>query len=133
MNLFAFLGKKYMKKCRKDRQCLNRHAKLDPRPIGKGRKVDEVIESAMFSFNAGSFRKACELFAEHVAKKNVRIGVSLAGALVPAGIGRSCLIPLIKAGLVDWIVSTGANLYHDLHYVLGYDFTREGRLLTMSS
>ena len=115
-----------MKKCRKDRQCLKRHAKLDPRPIDKGMKVDEVIESSMFSFNAGSFRKACELFAEHVAKKNVRIGVSLAGALVPAGIGRSCLIPLIKAGLVDWIVSTGANLYHDLHYVLGYDF-HEGR------
>ena len=115
-----------MKKCRKDRQCLNRHTKLDPRPIGKGMKVDEVIESAMFSFNAGAFRKACELFVDHVAKKNVRIGVSLAGALVPAGIGRSCLIPLIKAGLVDWIVSTGANLYHDLHYVLGYDF-HEGR------
>jgi deoxyhypusine synthase len=89
-------------------------------------KVDEVIESSMFSFNAGAFRKACELFAKHVAKKNVRIGVSLAGALVPAGIGRSCIIPLIKAGLVDWIVSTGANIYHDLHYVLGYDF-HEGR------
>ena len=30
----------------------------------------------------------------------------------------SCLIPLIKAGFVDWIVSTGANLYHDTHYAL---------------
>ncbi len=88
--------------------------------------VDEVIESSMFSFNAGSFRKACELFAKHVARKKVRIGISLAGALVPAGIGRSCLIPLIKAGLVDWIVSTGANLYHDLHHGLGYEFC-EGR------
>lgn len=115
-----------MKKCKKDSRCLGRHAKLAPRPICRGMKVDEVIESSMFSFNAGAFRKACELFTGHVAKKNVRIGVSLAGALVPAGIGRSCLIPLIKAGLVDWIVSTGANLYHDLHYVLGYDF-HEGR------
>lgn len=115
-----------MKKCRKNRACLSGHAKLDPRPIGKGMTVDEVMESSMFSFNAGAFRKACELFAGHVARKDVRIGVSLAGALVPAGIGRSCLIPLIKAGLVDWIVSTGANLYHDLHYVLGYEF-HEGR------
>ncbi|MCI0538412.1 MAG: deoxyhypusine synthase, partial [Verrucomicrobiales bacterium] len=39
-------------------------------------------------------------------------------ALTPAGLGKSCLIPLMKAGFVDWIVSTGANLYHDLHYGL---------------
>ncbi len=111
-----------MKKCKKHGPCLSRHPKLNPKPLKKGMKVDEVIESSMFSFNAGSFRKACELFANHVARENVRIGVSLAGALVPAGIGRSCLIPLMKAGLIDWIVSTGANMYHDLHYVLGYEF-----------
>jgi len=111
-----------MKNCKKQGTCLSRHPKLNPKPLKKGMKVDEVIESSMFSFNAGSFRKACELFANHVARENVRIGVSLAGALVPAGIGRSCLIPLMKAGLIDWIVSTGANMYHDLHYVLGYEF-----------
>jgi deoxyhypusine synthase len=88
--------------------------------------VDQVIDCSLFSFNAGTFRKACELFSQHVVKKDVRIGVSLAGALIPAGIGRSCLIPLVKSGMVDWIVSTGANMYHDLHYALGYEF-REGR------
>ena len=46
--------------------------------------------------------------------------MSLTGALTPAGLGKSCLIPLMKAGFVDWIVSTGANLYHDLHYGLGH-------------
>jgi deoxyhypusine synthase len=46
------------------------------------------------------------------------IGMSLTGALTPAGLGKSCLIPLMKAGFVDWVVSTGANLYHDLHYGL---------------
>ena len=30
----------------------------------------------------------------------------------------SCLIPLIQSGFVDWIVSTGANLYHDTHFAL---------------
>src|SRR5918911_1502502 len=40
------------------------------------------------------------------------------GPLPPAGLGMSCLIPLIRAGFVDWIVSTGANLYHDTHYAL---------------
>lgn len=107
------------------KRCLARHLPLTPAPIRRGMTIDKVIESSMFSFNAGSFRKACNLFANYIAKENVRIGVSLAGALVPAGIGRSCLIPLIKAGLVDWMVSTGANLYHDLHLMLGYEF-REG-------
>ena len=46
------------------------------------------------------------------------VGLSLSGALTPAGMGMSCLIPLIRAGFVDWIVSTGANLYHDTHYAL---------------
>jgi deoxyhypusine synthase len=31
----------------------------------------------------------------------------------------SALIPLVEAGFVDWIVSTGANLYHDTHFGLG--------------
>ncbi|MBI4847780.1 MAG: deoxyhypusine synthase [Nitrospirae bacterium] len=115
-----------MKCDKKNRLNLKDHVPLKPNPIRRGMTVDEVIESSMFSFNAGTFRKACELFSKHMAKKDVRIGVSLAGALVPAGIGRSCLIPLIKAGFVDWIVSTGANLYHDLHHVLGYKF-REGQ------
>jgi len=46
----------------------------------------------------------------------VTVAMSLAGALTPAGLGCSCIVPLIKAGFVDWIVSTGANLYHDLHF-----------------
>lgn len=111
-----------MKCNKKNSCCTGLHANHKPRPISKGMTVDRVIESSMFSFNAGAFKKACELFAKHVVRRNVRIGMSLAGALVPAGIGRSCVIPLIKAGMIDWIVSTGANLYHDLHYSLGYDF-----------
>ena len=38
--------------------------------------------------------------------------------MTPAGLGMSCLIPLIQAGFIDWIVSTGANLYHDTHFAL---------------
>jgi deoxyhypusine synthase len=43
---------------------------------------------------------------------------TMSGALTPAGLGTSCLVPLMKAGWIDWMVSTGANLYHDLHYAL---------------
>jgi deoxyhypusine synthase len=49
----------------------------------------------------------------------VTIGMSLTGALTPAGLGISALIPLIKAGFIDWIISTGANLYHDTHFGIG--------------
>ncbi len=50
---------------------------------------------------------------------DVTIGLSITGALTPAGLGMAALIPLIEAGFVDWIISTGANLYHDTHFGLG--------------
>ena len=53
--------------------------------------------------------------------ENVTVGLSLSGALTPAGLGASCVVPLIQAGFVDWIVSTGANLYHDTHFGLGME------------
>jgi deoxyhypusine synthase len=31
----------------------------------------------------------------------------------------SALIPLIQVGFIDWIISTGANFYHDTHFGLG--------------
>ena len=50
---------------------------------------------------------------------DVTVGMTLTGALTPAGLGMAVLIPLIEAGFVDWIISTGANLYHDTHFGLG--------------
>jgi deoxyhypusine synthase len=50
---------------------------------------------------------------------DVTVGLSLSGALTPAGLGMSCLVPLVEAGFLDWVVSTGANLYHDTHFALG--------------
>jgi deoxyhypusine synthase len=50
---------------------------------------------------------------------DVTVGLTLTGALTPAGLGMSSIIPLIEAGFVDWIISTGANLYHDAHFGLG--------------
>jgi len=49
----------------------------------------------------------------------VTVALSMTGALTPAGLGMSAIIPLMRAGFVDWIVSTGANLYHDAHFGLG--------------
>jgi len=55
---------------------------------------------------------------------DVTIGMSLTGALTPAGLGMSAIIPLIENGFVDWIVSTGANLYHDTHFGIGLKLHR---------
>ena len=71
------------------------------------------------AYNAGRLREACHLFTQKMLDEDVTIGVSLTGALTPAGLARSALIPLIEAGFIDWIISTGANLYHDTHFGIG--------------
>jgi deoxyhypusine synthase len=80
---------------------------------------ERLIDGCMTSFNARSLRTACALFAEKIATPRTVVGLSVAGALVPAGLGQSCLVPLVRNGFVDWISSTGANLYHDLQIALG--------------
>ena len=54
---------------------------------------------------------------------NTTIGLTIAGALTPAGLG-GCIIEMMDRGLVDFVISTGANLYHDLHYALNFTLTR---------
>ena len=51
------------------------------------------------------------------------IGLTMAGALTPAGLG-GCVIELMERGLVDFVISTGANLYHDLHFALNFTLRR---------
>jgi len=72
------------------------------------------------AYNSARLREGCQLFANKMLEPDVTIGMSLAGALTPAGLGCSSVIPLIKAGFVDWIVATGANLYHDLHFAFNF-------------
>jgi deoxyhypusine synthase len=59
-----------------------------------------------------------------LSNDRVTVGMSLAGALTPAGLGSAAVIPLIKAGFVDWIVATGANLYHDMHHAMNLPLWR---------
>ncbi len=94
------------------------YPRLNPLGIGRDISAADLIDQVMLAYNGGRLREGCRLFAEKMLARNGTIGMSLTGALTPAGLGKSCLIPLMKAGFVDWIVSTGANLYHDLHYGL---------------
>src|SRR5258708_29820879 len=94
------------------------YPRLTPPGVRKDISAADLIDRAFLAYNGGRIREAAKLLAEKMLPKNGFIGASLTGALTPAGLGKSCLIPLMKAGFIDWIVSTGANLYHDLHYGL---------------
>jgi deoxyhypusine synthase len=96
-----------------------RYPRLNPTGIGKGMSAADLVDQTFLAYNGGRLREAAKLLTEKMLPDDGVIGLSLTGALTPAGLGKSCLIPLLRAGFVDWIVSTGANLYHDLHYGLG--------------
>ena len=95
--------------------------KLDPQPIAPGLTIRDLVDQQLYAYNAARLREACQLFAQKIAQPDVTIGITLSGALTPTGLGTAALVPLIRAGLVDWVVSTGANLYHDIHRTLGFD------------
>jgi deoxyhypusine synthase len=90
--------------------------RIFPAPITGKEKLTAIIEKTFLAYNSARIREACRLFVEKMLRRDVYVGMSLAGALTPAGLGKSAIVPLIEAGFVDWIVSTGANLYHDLHF-----------------
>ena len=96
-----------------------RGARIMPRKIDGTESVVQLIDGTFQAYNSGRLREACQLFAGKMLAKDVTVGMTLTGALTPAGLGMSALIPLIEAGFVDWIISTGANLYHDTHFGLG--------------
>ena len=101
-----------------------RGKKIDPRRIDGTESVVQLIEETFQAYNSGRLREACQLYADKMLEQDVTVGLTLTGALTPAGLGMSCLIPLIEAGFVDWIISTGANLYHDTHFGLGLSMHR---------
>src|SRR6478736_1759369 len=93
--------------------------RIDPPPISKAITTADLIDDSFLAYNAARLREACQLFTQKMLEPEVTVGMSITGALTPAGLGISALIPLIKAGFVDWIISTGANLYHDTHFGIG--------------
>ena len=97
---------------------------IDPRRIDGTERVVDLIEGTFLAYNAARLREACQLFVEKMLEKDVTIGLTMTGALTPAGLGMAAVIPLIEAGFVDWIISTGANLYHDTHFGLGLKMHR---------
>jgi len=92
--------------------------RIMPKNLTGKEKLADLVDETFLAYNSARLKEGCQLFADKMLAADVTIGMSLSGALTPAGLGCSCIIPLIKAGFVDWIVSTGANLYHDMHFAL---------------
>jgi deoxyhypusine synthase len=98
--------------------------KIEPPPIDANTSIVDLIDQTFNAYNAARFREACHLFVERILADDVTVGMSLSGAMTPAGLGMAAIIPLMRAGFVDWLVSTGANLYHDTHFGIGLEMRR---------
>jgi deoxyhypusine synthase len=94
--------------------------RIRPKNITGKEKLADLVDETFLAYNGARLKESCQLFTEKMLGADVTIGMSLSGALTPAGMGCSSIVPLIKAGFVDWIVVTGANLYHDMHFALNY-------------
>ncbi|HXG86801.1 MAG TPA: deoxyhypusine synthase [Vicinamibacterales bacterium] len=94
------------------------------RPSGSD-DIRRLIDDGFQAFNGARLGEACRIFADKMLDKShdTTIGLTVAGALTPAGLG-GCMIEMMERGLVDFMISTGANLYHDLHYALNFDLHR---------
>jgi deoxyhypusine synthase len=92
--------------------------RISPPAVTGSVTAADLIDQAFLSYNGGRLREVCQVFTRKLLEPDCTVGWTISGALTPAGLGMSCLIPLVEAGFIDWIVSTGANLYHDTHYAL---------------
>ena len=78
--------------------------------------VDRMGDTA---FQARNLGVATQIW-EAMLRDKTTVFFGLAGAMVPAGM-RPLFVYLIENRLIDVIVSTGANLYHDVYESLGFD------------
>ncbi|HKQ70514.1 MAG TPA: deoxyhypusine synthase family protein [Polyangiaceae bacterium] len=92
---------------------------VKPRRITGREKPADIIEGAFPAYVGRQERTAFQLMRKCVAEEHA-IFLTLSGAMTPAGLHQSCLIPLLERGIIDCITTTGANLYHDAHRVIGH-------------
>jgi len=88
---------------------------IEPLNVVDHRDVAEIIDKVFLAsgFNARRLAEGARLFGRMI-DDNATICLTIAGAMTPIGMS-GVFISLIERGFVDFIVSTGANLYHDLH------------------
>ncbi len=92
---------------------------VEPSPITGRQSARELLDSAFPAFVGRQVRTGYELM-ERSIEEDCTLFLTLSGAMTPAGLHQSTVIPLIERGLVSCLTTTGANLYHDAHRVIGH-------------
>src|SRR5256714_10109553 len=94
-------------------------ARILPHRVTPNMTVAELIDTQFQAYNAARLNEAARLYVEEMLapENDVTIGMTLAGALTPAGLGGGP-VTLIEDWFVHFFISTGGNLYHDMHYAL---------------
>ncbi len=92
--------------------------RIQPVSMKKGMTISELVSlyRASGSFQGGRLGEASLLFKK-MLEDDTTICLTLTGAMVPAGMG-GIITTLMEYGFIDMIISTGANLYHDIHFAL---------------
>lgn len=101
---------------RRDPELTRDAGATDPEPEGA---VTAFLERHFLHYNAGTARRAAEAWKAHVDAGGAVV-LSLAGAMSTAQLGRS-IAPMIRAGKIHAISTTGANLEEDVMNLIGRD------------
>jgi deoxyhypusine synthase len=72
--------------------------RIDPPPVTPELSTAELIDATFLSYNAGRLREGCQLFVRKMLAEEGTVGLALSGALTPAGLGISCLVPKGRVG-----------------------------------
>src|SRR5512142_2380017 len=93
-------------------------APVEPMRLRPGMSVVDLVDvyRRAGAFNGGRLAEACDLFGRMI-DSGATIALTVTGAMTPAGMG-GAIQAMIEAGFVDLVISTGANVYHDLHFAL---------------
>jgi deoxyhypusine synthase len=92
---------------------------VDPKPITGRESPHDLLLHAFGAYVGRQERTAYELMRRSM-EEDCSIFLTLSGAMTPAGLHQSCLIPLIERGVISCLTTTGANLYHDAHRIIGH-------------
>ncbi len=93
--------------------------RVDPRPITGRETARDLLDHAFSAYVGRQVRTAYQLMRRSM-EEDASIFLTLSGAMTPAGLHQSCIIPLIERGVISCLTTTGANLYHDAHRIIGH-------------
>jgi deoxyhypusine synthase len=92
---------------------------VDPPALTGSESPRELLEGFFPAYVGRGLREAHRLMRTSIEEDHA-VFATLSGAMTPAGMHQSCVIPMIERGFIQCLTTTGANLYHDLHRTLGH-------------